>query len=89
MIGAYWAMSNKVTDGLGCWEFRALLTRPSADGKKLLLWREVLVLMDRSLLPEGSGWNRRVHFEFRDLERFRLGWSTHTHTHTHIVLRGG
>ena len=28
--------------------------RPTADGKKLLWWREVLVLMDRSLLPEGS-----------------------------------
>ena len=25
-----------------------------ADGKKLFLWREVLVLMDRSPLPEGS-----------------------------------
>ena len=27
------------------------------DRKKLFLWREVLVLMDRSLLAEGSGWN--------------------------------
>src|SRR4029434_1242603 len=33
---------------------RALLMRPAADGKKLHWWREVLVLMDRSLLPEGS-----------------------------------
>src|SRR4029434_9324174 len=33
---------------------RALLMRPTADRKKLLWWREVLVLMDRSLLPEGS-----------------------------------
>ena len=31
-----------------------MLMRPAADGKKLLWWREVLVLMDRSLLPEGS-----------------------------------
>jgi len=29
--------------------------RPPAEGKKLFLWHEVLVLMDRSLLPEGSG----------------------------------
>src|SRR4029434_3328005 len=29
--------------------------RPTAAGKKLLRWREVLVLIDRSLLPEGSG----------------------------------
>src|SRR4029434_8468958 len=29
--------------------------RPTADGKKPLRWREVLVLMDRSLLLEGSG----------------------------------
>src|SRR4029434_3728127 len=27
---------------------------PAADGKKLPWWREVLVLMDCSLLPEGS-----------------------------------
>uniref|UniRef100_A0A3B4GFB5 Immunoglobulin V-set domain-containing protein n=1 Tax=Pundamilia nyererei TaxID=303518 RepID=A0A3B4GFB5_9CICH len=26
---------------------------PTAEGKKLFLWREVLVRMDRSLLPEG------------------------------------
>src|SRR4029434_10201237 len=31
----------------------ALLLRPTAAGKKLVLWREVLVLMDRILLPEG------------------------------------
>ena len=40
------------------WESLALLKRPVADGKKLFLWCEVLVLMDRSLLPEGSSWNR-------------------------------
>ena len=40
------------------WESLALLKRPVADGKKLLLWCKVLVLMDRSLLPEGSSWNR-------------------------------
>lgn len=28
--------------------------RPDPDGKKLFLWREVLVLMDRRLLPKGS-----------------------------------
>ena len=32
-------------------EFWALLMRPAADGKKLFLWREVLVLLD------GRGWN--------------------------------
>ena len=32
-----------------------MLMSPTADGKKLLRWCEVLVLMDRSLLPEGSG----------------------------------
>ena len=31
-----------------------LLMRPVADGKKLFLWREVLVLTDLNLLPEGS-----------------------------------
>lgn len=41
--------SQSVRGGL-----RALLIRLVADGKKLFLWREVLVLMDRSLLPEGS-----------------------------------
>ena len=34
--------------------FWVLLIRLTADGKKLFLWREVLVLMVRSLLPEGS-----------------------------------
>ena len=33
------------------------MKRPVADGNKLFLWREVLVLLDRSLLPEGSDWN--------------------------------
>src|SRR4029434_11358064 len=28
-------------------------SRPTAAGKKLVLWREVLVLMDRILLPGG------------------------------------
>ena len=36
-------------------QFGALLIRLLAEGKKLFLWREVLVMMDRSLLPEGSG----------------------------------
>ena len=40
------------------WESLVLLKRPVADGKKLFLWHEVLVRMDRSLLPEGSSWNR-------------------------------
>ena len=31
--------------------------RPAVDGKKLFIWRKILVLMDRSLLPEVSGWN--------------------------------
>ena len=31
-----------------------LFMRPAAEEKKLFLWRELLVLMDRSLLPEGS-----------------------------------
>ncbi|CAB1460729.1 unnamed protein product [Pleuronectes platessa] len=30
------------------------IERPTAAGKKPVLWREVLVLMDRSPLPEGS-----------------------------------
>ena len=41
-------------NGIGQWGSRALLIRPTADGKKLFLCWEVLVLMDRSLLPEGS-----------------------------------
>ena len=32
---------------------RALFKRPVAEGKKLFRWREVLVPMERSLLPEG------------------------------------
>ncbi|KAK5620086.1 hypothetical protein CRENBAI_002373, partial [Crenichthys baileyi] len=32
---------------------KALLMSLATSGKKLFLWREVLVLMDRSLLPEG------------------------------------
>ena len=52
-------MADGLCDSIsGSWEFRALLMRPAADEKKLFLWREVLVLMYRSLLPEGSGWNR-------------------------------
>jgi len=35
------------------WGSRVLLMRPVAMGKKLFLWREVLVLMDHKLLPEG------------------------------------
>jgi len=35
------------------WGSWVLLTRPVAVEKKLFLWREVLVLMDRNLLPEG------------------------------------
>jgi len=34
------------------WGGRVLLRRPVAEGKKLFRWREVLVLMERSLLPE-------------------------------------
>uniref|UniRef100_A0AAQ4QTM1 Transmembrane protein 9 n=1 Tax=Gasterosteus aculeatus aculeatus TaxID=481459 RepID=A0AAQ4QTM1_GASAC len=30
---------------------------PTADGKKLFVWREVVVLMDLSLLPDGRGTN--------------------------------
>jgi len=37
----------------GQWRNRALFMSPTADGKKLSVWREVLVLMDLSLLPEG------------------------------------
>ena len=33
-----------------------LVDGPAADGNKLLLWREILVLMDRSFLPEGCVW---------------------------------
>jgi len=33
------------------WGTRAPLMSPTADGKTLLVWREVFVLMDRSLLP--------------------------------------
>ncbi len=36
------------------WGSRALLMRLVAEGKKLFLWCEVLVLMECSLLPEGS-----------------------------------
>ena len=36
---------------------RALFKRPVAEGKKLFRWREVLVLMERSLLPVGRGVN--------------------------------
>ena len=38
-------------------EFWALLMTSAADRKKMFLWCKVSVLMDRSLLPEGSGWN--------------------------------
>ena len=31
-----------------------MLIRPTAAGKKLVFWHEILVLMDCSLLPEGS-----------------------------------
>ncbi len=34
------------------WGSQALLMRAAAVRKKLFLWREVLVLMDLSLLPE-------------------------------------
>ena len=33
-----------------------LFMRPAAEGNKLFLWREVLVLMERSLLPEPYDW---------------------------------
>ena len=35
------------------WGGQALFKRPVAEVKKLFRWREVLVLMERSLLPEG------------------------------------
>ncbi|AWP07991.1 putative gastrula zinc finger protein XlCGF57.1-like, partial [Scophthalmus maximus] len=40
------------------WGSLNVLLSPAAEGKKLVLWREVLVLMDHSLLPEGSITNR-------------------------------
>ena len=39
------------------WGGRALFKRPVAEGKKLFRWREVLVPMEHSLLPEGRGAN--------------------------------
>src|SRR4029434_2359881 len=36
------------------WGSQALLIRPTAAGKKLVLWGEVSVLMDRSLLLDGK-----------------------------------
>ena len=39
------------------WGGRALFKSPVAEGKKLFRWREVLVLMERSLLPERRGLN--------------------------------
>jgi len=37
----------------GQWGTRALFLSPTANGKTLFVWREVLVLMERILLPEG------------------------------------
>ncbi len=48
--------------------------RPAAVGKKLFLWREVLVLMDSSLLPEGSDSNSLCPIfpaRFKVLEAYR------------------
>lgn len=36
----------------------ALLKRPAAVSKKLLLWHEVLVLINLSLFPESSAWKK-------------------------------
>ena len=36
------------------WGSRALIMRPTEEGKKILLCREVLILIDRSVPPEGS-----------------------------------
>ncbi len=62
----------------GSW---VLLIRAVTDVKKLFLWREVLVLMDRSLLPDGSaseslcpGWEMSATIltgRFRVLEMYR------------------
>ena len=49
-----------------------MLKRPVEDGKKLFLWREVLVLMDRSLLPEGSSWHRESREESATIFLARL-----------------
>src|SRR4029434_10974222 len=51
----------RVWDISPCWGrgSQALLMRPAADGKKLILWREVLVLMEgsvsKSLCPGWEG----------------------------------
>ena len=37
-----------------------MFKRPVAEGKKLFRWREVLVLIERSLLPEGRGFEQFV-----------------------------
>ena len=56
----------------GSWEFWALLMRPAAEGKKLFLWLEVLVLMDRSLLPKDIGWNSGVNSQINvELQVYR------------------
>jgi len=49
------------------WGSRVLLMRPVAVEKKLFLWCEVLVLLDRNLLPEG-----------RDSKRLCPGWEGST-----------
>ena len=46
-------MSARVSVSQWGWWSWDLLRNPTEEGKKLFKWREVLVLMDRSLLPEG------------------------------------
>ena len=51
------SVGNRVGNGGGVksqWGSGALVVRLTAEGKKLYLWHEVLVLMGRSLLPEGG-----------------------------------
>ena len=52
-------MSARVSVSQWGWWLWDLLRNPTEEGKKLFKWREVLVLMDRSLLPEGGVPNRQ------------------------------
>ena len=47
----------------------ALLIRLAAEGNKLFLWREVWVVMGRSLLPEGKGSKSLWQFRTEEMSK--------------------
>lgn len=81
------SQSLEVTrEGQCQWGSLTLVVRPAAEGKNLFLYREVLVLIDRSLLPEGSDSNRL--YPGWEGPSLSVCWRVDHSVHTFRVPRG-